>query len=103
MMTMMKYKLIILVLGAVMAFPLSSTPGQIFDKKEINYDDLFRQGISRGGKTLNLSGKKIGDEGIKVLVSHGIIKKVAKLDLRYNEITEKGAKLHPSDTGTTSV
>lgn len=90
---MIKYKMIVMVLGAAMAFPLSSAQGQIFDKEEMDYDKLFRQGVSRGGKTLNLSGKKIGDEGIKALVSHTIIKKVAKLDLRYNEITEKGAKL----------
>lgn len=77
---------------ALLAFPLSIAHGQIFNKEEIDYDKLFRQGISLDGKTLNLSGKKIGDEGVRILVSHAIIKKVTKLDLRYNELTEKGAR-----------
>jgi len=73
--------------------PLAIAHGQIFDKEEIDFDKLFRQQLSGNGKTLNLAGKKIGDEGVKILLSHDILKKVVKLDLRYNAITEKGAKL----------
>jgi Ran GTPase-activating protein (RanGAP) involved in mRNA processing and transport len=73
-------------------FPLG-TYGQIFDEEKVDYDKLFEQHLSSNGKTLNLAGKKIGDEGVKILLSHEILQKVTKLDLRYNEITKNGAKL----------
>ena len=70
-----------------------ATYGQIFDEEKVDFDKLFQQQLSGNGKTLNLAGKKIGDEGIKILLSHDILNKVTKLDLRYNEITKNGAKL----------
>ena len=63
---------------------------QVFEKK-INYNKIFKEGLSRNGKTLNLGGKKIGDLGVKKLLESELLKKVNRLDLRYNEITEKGA------------
>ena len=66
---------------------------QELDKVQIDYDALFEKGLKRNGKLLNLSGKKIGDEGIKRLISSGAVEKVEKIDLRYNGITASGAEL----------
>ena len=66
---------------------------QELDKVQIDYDSLFEKGLKRNGKLLNLSGKKIGNEGVKRLIASGILEKVEKIDLRYNEITAKGAEL----------
>ena len=65
----------------------------VFDQSELDYEKIFKGGLSANGKTLNLSGKKIGDKGVEILLSKGFLKKVTKLDLRYNKISEKGAKL----------
>jgi Ran GTPase-activating protein (RanGAP) involved in mRNA processing and transport len=59
----------------------------------VDYEKLFADNLSRGGKVLNLSGKKIGDEGLKILLKQAYIKKLEKLDLRYNEISPTGAKI----------
>jgi Ran GTPase-activating protein (RanGAP) involved in mRNA processing and transport len=63
------------------------------DKGPIDYDVLFKESLKRNGKILNLSGKKIKDEGVQHLVSSGFLKNVEKIDLRYNEITTAGARL----------
>ena len=65
----------------------------VFDHSELDYNKTFKEGLSANGKTLNLSGKKIGDKGVEVLLTKDFLKKVTKLDLRYNKISEKGAKL----------
>ena len=65
----------------------------VFDQSELDYSKVFKEGLSANGKTLNLSGKKIGDQGVAVLLSSDFLKKVTKLDLRYNKISEKGARL----------
>ena len=57
----------------------------------VDYEKLFVENLSRG--VLNLSGRKIGDEGLEVLLKQGFIKKLKKLDLRYNAISPKGAKI----------
>ena len=62
-------------------------------KSPIDYDLLFKESLKRNGKILNLSGKKIGDKGVKHLVSGIYLVKVEKIDLRYNEITAVGAEL----------
>ena len=61
-------------------------------KSSIYYDLLFKKILKRNGKILNLSGKKIGDKGVKHLVSSSYLVTVEKIDLRYNEITVVGAK-----------
>ncbi len=66
---------------------------QGFDKGPVDYDALFKDGLKRRGKFLNLSGKKIGDEGIKRLIASDVLAKVEKMDLRYNEISAVGAGL----------
>ncbi|MDP7552908.1 MAG: hypothetical protein QF791_06890, partial [Nitrospinaceae bacterium] len=58
----------------------------------IDYDKLFNEGLKRGGKLLDLSGKKIGDAGVDRLIASGMLGKVEKVDLRYNEISAAGAK-----------
>ncbi|MFQ5482195.1 MAG: hypothetical protein ACE5ER_05500 [Nitrospinaceae bacterium] len=64
------------------------------DEREIDYEAVFKAGLMRGGSVLNLAGKKIGDEGLQWLLSQGDrIKKVKKLDLRYNKLTEKAGLL----------
>ena len=83
--------------GCLLAFIFESatSPGfsQELDKIQVDYDVLFKKGIKKRGKLLNLSGKKIGDEGIKHLIASGILEKIEKIDLRYNEITATGAEL----------
>ena len=69
----------------------------VFDQSELDYEKIFKEGLSANGKTLNLSGKKIGDKGVEILLSKDFLKKVTKLDLRYNKISEKGAKLMAAD------
>ena len=79
------------------SFLLVLTPVNSFsfqpDKGSIDYDVLFKGSLKRSGKILNLSGKKIGDEGVERLVSSNYLGKVEKIDLRYNEITAVGAEL----------
>jgi Ran GTPase-activating protein (RanGAP) involved in mRNA processing and transport len=65
----------------------------VFDQSELDFAKVFKEGLSANGKTLNLSGKKIGDKGVEILLTRDFLKKVTKLDLRYNKISEKGAKL----------
>ena len=62
-------------------------------KSSTYYDLLFKKSLKRNGKILNLSGEKIGDKGVKHLVSSSYLARVEKVDLRYNEITAVGAKL----------
>ena len=65
----------------------------VFGYSELDYNKTFKEGLSSNGKTLNLSGKKIGDKGVEVLLTKDFLKKITKLDLRYNKISEKGARL----------
>jgi len=89
-----------LLMAALMAgFPVAGVQAQFFDQKDVfdqtdlDYEKIFEEGLSANGKTLNLSGKKIGDEGLELLLTKDFLKKVTKLDLRYNKISEKGAHL----------
>jgi len=56
-----------------------------------NYEALFKENLRRG--TLNLSGKKIGDKGLAVLLQQEFLQDLKKIDLRYNGISSTGAKL----------
>ncbi|MFQ5442999.1 MAG: hypothetical protein ACE5EK_00130 [Nitrospinales bacterium] len=75
----------------VFSFPLAA-PNAQSGEDEIDYEKIFKQSLSRGGKYLKLGGKKIGDRGVKILASHEMMRKVTRLDLRYNAITAVGAK-----------
>tara|TARA_B100000029_G_C17327609_1_gene870493 strand:+ start:35 stop:580 length:546 start_codon:yes stop_codon:yes gene_type:complete len=46
------------------------------------YEKLFKDNLRRG--VLNLSGKKIGDRGLDILLRQSFLKDLNKLDLRYN-------------------
>ena len=77
----------LVLMGCLLAFLLGpALPGhaQGFGNESVDYDKLFRAGLKRGGKFLNLSGRKIGDEGVKRLIDSGVLSKVQKADLRYN-------------------
>ena len=71
---------------------LSLSWAQLTSSEPINYQELFADNLSRGGQVLNLSGKNIGDEGLKILLKQDFIKKLKKLDLRYNDISPNGAE-----------
>jgi Ran GTPase-activating protein (RanGAP) involved in mRNA processing and transport len=58
----------------------------------VDYEKLFADNLSWGDNSLNLSGKKIGDEGLKILLKQDFIKKLQKIDLRYNDISPNGAE-----------
>jgi Ran GTPase-activating protein (RanGAP) involved in mRNA processing and transport len=83
-------------MGLVLTFLLWPTlPGysqELDSQGPVDYDKLFNEGLKRGGKLLNLSGKKIGDAGVDLLIASGILGKVEKVDLRYNDISAAGAK-----------
>ena len=57
------------------------------DDLETLFEDNFQRGV------LNLSGKKIGDKGLSVLLRQVFLKDLKKMDLRYNEISPAGAKI----------
>jgi Ran GTPase-activating protein (RanGAP) involved in mRNA processing and transport len=58
-----------------------------------DYKKIIQEGLHKNGRFLNLSGKKLGDEGLKYLLTHPALEKVTKLDLRYNKISAAGAKI----------
>ncbi len=75
-----------------LVFPLAA--GAQLDQREIDYEAVIDAGFRRGGTVLNLAGKKIGDEGLKILLARGPqLKKVKKLDLRYNELSEEAGRI----------
>ncbi|GJL77546.1 MAG: hypothetical protein NPINA01_05350 [Nitrospinaceae bacterium] len=86
--------IITLLLVFFLCWPMAHGHAQFLDrKKSIDFENVFKQGLKRGGKYLNLKGKKIGDEGLKLLGQQKWLSKVTKIDLRYNDITEDGAKI----------
>ena len=78
---------------------------QFFEQKDVfgykpqDLEKIFKEGLSRGGKKLSLSGKKIGDAGLKLLLSKDFLGKVTSLDLRYNGLSEKGAQMLADSKG----
>ena len=61
------------------------------DSTSLDYETIFKNNVQRG--FLNLSGKKIGDKGIQILLKQEFIGDLKKIDLRYNGISPEGAKL----------
>jgi Ran GTPase-activating protein (RanGAP) involved in mRNA processing and transport len=76
----------------IFLLPLNWSEAQTSFSEPVDYEKLFADNLSRGDNALNLSGKKIGDEGLKILLKQDFIKKLKKLDLRYNDISPNGAK-----------
>ena len=50
-----------------------------------DYEKLFKNNLRRG--VLNLSGKKIGDRGLGMLLKQDFLNDLKKLDLRYNGLS----------------
>lgn len=83
-----------LLLVFALCWPLPLGNAQFIDrKKSIDFEKAFKEGLQRGGKYLNLKGKKIGDEGLKLLGRQKWLRKVTKIELRYNDVTEEGARI----------
>ena len=75
----------------VTLFCVASVFAQMGASGPDNYEALFKENLRRG--TLNLSGKKIGDKGLAVLLQQEFLQDLKKIDLRYNGISSTGAKL----------
>jgi hypothetical protein len=89
---MQKSKWIFLLIVTIVLLSGNRIDAQIDLAKPEDLSKLFAENLSGGGKVLNLSGKKIGDEGLKFLLNQDFITKLKKIDLRYNKISPKGAE-----------
>ena len=87
----MKNGLRLLVFFIVMLFSVTFVSGQVDASGTEKLENLFKDNLQRG--ILNLSGKKIGDKGLSVLLKQDFLKDLKKMDLRYNEISPAGAKI----------
>jgi len=56
-----------------------------------DYEKLFKDNLRRG--VLNLSGKKIGDRGLGILLKQQFLSDLKKLDLRYNGLSPVSGKM----------
>ena len=74
---------------AVFAFVSNASAQTDFSGPD--YETLFKSNLRMG--FLNLSGKKIGDKGLFILLNQDFVRDLKKIDLRYNEISPAGAKL----------
>ncbi len=88
-----KFLFILITCLFALALETSSSFSRELDKVLIDYNVVIRESLKRNGALLDLSGKKIGDEGLKFLIDNNILKNIEKIDLRYNEITAIGAEL----------
>ena len=89
---MLTQKGFLLIILTIFFLSISPVHAQTDSTGPVDYETLFKENLTRGGKVLNLSGKKIGDAGLKVLLNQDFIKNLKKLDLRYNQISPQGAK-----------
>jgi Ran GTPase-activating protein (RanGAP) involved in mRNA processing and transport len=87
----MKYGLKPLVFLMVVLCSVTLVSPQVDASGSDEFEALFKDNLQRG--VLNLSGKKIGDKGLTVLLRQGFLKDLKKMDLRYNEISPVGAKM----------
>ena len=67
-------------------------------KETLDYKIIIQEGLHKNGRFLNLSGGKLGDEGLKYLLTDPGLGKITKLDLRYNKISPEGAKFLAQST-----
>lgn len=90
---LIRYGVSLLAVFAVLGLFFSSAmvSAQIGSKSSEHYEKLFKENLRKG--SLNLSGKKIGDRGLEVLLKQGFIVGLKKLDLRYNELSPVGARM----------
>jgi Ran GTPase-activating protein (RanGAP) involved in mRNA processing and transport len=87
----MKFGLRPLVFFTVALFSVTIVSTQVNASGPEEFKTLFKDNLQRG--VLNLSGKKIGDKGLAVLLRQDFLKDLKKMDLRYNEISPAGAKM----------
>jgi Ran GTPase-activating protein (RanGAP) involved in mRNA processing and transport len=87
----MKYKLRPLITFIVVILSATLVSAQADATGSDDLETLFKDNLQRGA--LNLSGKKIGDKGLSVLLRQVFLKDLKKMDLRYNEISPTGAKM----------
>jgi len=88
---LMRYALRPLVFFMVVLLSVTPVSAQIDASGPDELETLFKDNLQRG--VLNLSGKKIGDNGLTVLLRQEFLKDLKKMDLRYNEISPAGAKM----------
>ena len=72
-------------------FSVAIVSGLADDLSSEDYEKIFKDNLRRGA--LNLSGKKIGDKGLDILLKQEFLVDLKKLDLRYNELSPLGAKM----------
>lgn len=87
----MKFGLKPLIIFIVLILSATLASAQVDATGPDDLENLFINNLHRG--VLNLSGKKIGDKGLSVLLRQGFLKDLKKIDLRYNEISPSGAKM----------
>ena len=73
---MPQQKWIFLLIFTFLFLTTNRAEAQLGLSEPVDYEILFAENLSRGGKVLNLSGKKIGDEGLKVLLKQDLLKKL---------------------------
>tara|TARA_Y100000590_G_scaffold451062_1_gene591778 strand:+ start:495 stop:1055 length:561 start_codon:yes stop_codon:yes gene_type:complete len=88
---MRKRRLWLIAFVIILSAFFSSIASAQVDSVSLNYENIFKNNLRRG--FLNLSGKKIGDKGIQVLLKQEFIADLKKIDLRYNGISPEGGKL----------
>ncbi|PIQ99562.1 MAG: hypothetical protein COV66_10410 [Nitrospinae bacterium CG11_big_fil_rev_8_21_14_0_20_45_15] len=92
--TFRKKSFAILLAILLCAFLGSISHAQTFHKTApVDYAELFKKNLKKGGQYLNLNGQKIGDDGIAALVKNPLIQNLVKIDLRYNGISTEGARM----------
>ena len=77
---------------AFLSVPFAGNAQGIDQTGPLDFTKIFKEGLKRRGTFLDLSGKKIGDAGLKILGQQKWLQKLTKIELRYNDITEEGAK-----------
>ncbi len=87
----MEYRLSPLVFFMVVLLSVTIVSAHAVAASPDELEVLFKDNLQRG--VLNLSGKKIGDKGLTVLLKQEFLKDLKKMDLRYNEISPAGAKM----------
>jgi Ran GTPase-activating protein (RanGAP) involved in mRNA processing and transport len=80
---------LVIFMVALLSVTLLSTQLDASGSDEL--ETFFKDNLQKG--VLNLSGKKIGDKGLTILLKQEFLKDLKKIDLRYNEISPVGAKM----------
>jgi Ran GTPase-activating protein (RanGAP) involved in mRNA processing and transport len=91
--TNIKFLFVLVICLFVLSLERSSSFSRELDKVSIDYNIVIQESLKRNGTLLDLSGKKIGDQGLKFLIGSNVLENVEKIDLRYNQITAIGAEL----------